>query len=210
MKYLCLLLIVVLAAGCTPATRTNSSINRIRDGLAPALFVHQNISRLKNKLSGPEGFEHYLKRLGPGLKKEPGAILTTKPVEGRLSAGFGSRRLKFERRARHHSGLDLAAPKGTEVRAAGGGQVVAAGWRGAYGRAVEIDHGQGLHTLYGHLDKYTVRPGQTVAAGQALGQVGNTGRSTGPHLHFEMRLNNLPVNPAQFLPWAEAGQAKVS
>lgn len=116
------------------------------------------------------------------------------PVNGELSSFFGYRW------GRLHGGVDIAADSGVVVRAARAGRVVFAGWRGGYGNAVIIEHGQGYSTLYGHLSDYQVEGGQNVATAQTIGYVGSTGNSSGPHLHFEVRLEEQPYNPLQFLP----------
>ncbi|HAP98459.1 peptidase M23 [Rhodospirillum rubrum] len=106
------------------------------------------------------------------------------PVNGRLS---------------RHEGLDMGAPMDTPVSATGPGKVVYAGWRGRYGRVVEIDHGMGLSTRYAHLRTIKVQLGQSVGRGDVIGALGNSGRSTGPHLHYEVRVNGNPRNPTVFL-----------
>lgn len=100
---------------------------------------------------------------------------------------FGSRRL--------HTGVDFGAPSGTPIRAADTGVVISTGWQGGYGKAVIVDHGQGLATLYAHTSAYYVRPGQRVTKGQVIAAIGTTGNSTGPHLHLEVRRNGAPVDP---------------
>jgi len=115
------------------------------------------------------------------------------PARGRLTSRFGWRRW------RHHDGIDIAAPYGSPVTAARDGVIVYSGWYHAYGKAVIIDHGSGLQTLYGHNSKNLVRAGQRVTKGQLIAHVGSTGRSTGPHLHFEVRINGRPVNPIKYL-----------
>ena len=124
--------------------------------------------------------------------------LTQMPVQGRLTSHFGPRALKRGQRVRLHKGTDFGAPRGTPIKSAGLGRVVHSGWMGAYGRAVAIDHGEGLTTLYAHMDKTLVKRGQKVEPGAPIGLVGNTGRSTGPHLHFEVRLNDVPQAPDEF------------
>lgn len=116
-----------------------------------------------------------------------------------ITSGFGTRWHPILGGYRFHTGLDLAAPSGAAVVATSPGTIMAAGWCGGYGLCVTIDHGGGLQTLYGHLSRIDVSPGQNVSSGQAIGLVGSTGRSTGPHLHYEVRINGLPVNPAGFL-----------
>lgn len=113
----------------------------------------------------------------------------------RISSTFGSRFHPIKKRWRHHSGVDYAAAHGTAVMAAGNGKVVSAGWNGGYGKAVVIRHPSGTETLYGHLSAFGVRAGQDVSAGRVIGNVGSTGQSTGPHLHYEVRRGGRPVDP---------------
>ncbi|MCC6443003.1 MAG: peptidoglycan DD-metalloendopeptidase family protein [Armatimonadetes bacterium] len=118
-----------------------------------------------------------------------------RPVNGRITSGFGYRQHPILKRYKLHTGTDLAAPSGTPIRAAAGGVVIHAGWWGAYGNCVIIDHGGGVSTLYGHCSSLSVSNGQSVKQGQTIGRVGSTGFSTGPHLHFEVRQNGVPRNP---------------
>lgn len=120
-----------------------------------------------------------------------------------LTSRFGSRRDPFTGRTAMHSGLDMAAATGTQVRATGPGRVVFAGTNGGYGRMVEIDHGNGITTAYGHLNSISVSVGETVARGEVIARSGSTGRSTGPHLHYEVRRNGRAIDP---LPWVRVGQ----
>jgi murein DD-endopeptidase MepM/ murein hydrolase activator NlpD len=124
-----------------------------------------------------------------------------KPVVGEieLSSGFGVRNDPFVGRPAMHAGLDFRASTGDPVRATADGRVVSAGWSGGYGRMVEIDHGNGLATRYGHMSQIDVKVGQIVKIGQVVGEVGSTGRSTGPHLHYETRINGEAVDPQRFL-----------
>ena len=117
----------------------------------------------------------------------------------RVSSGFGPRRDPFHRRRAFHSGMDFKAPTGTPVRATGAGKITKVGRQGGYGLTVEVHHGNGIVTRYAHLSRILVKRGQKVVAGQAIGRVGSTGRSTGPHLHYEVRVDNRAVNPARFL-----------
>lgn len=121
------------------------------------------------------------------------------PVRGRLSSRFGMRYHPVLHRRKLHTGDDLSAKSGTPFRAAREGKVLWAGWKKAYGNTVIVDHGDGVATLYGHASKLSVRSGQSVKAGQYIGNVGSTGWSTGPHLHFEVRKNGKPVNPKSYL-----------
>jgi murein DD-endopeptidase MepM/ murein hydrolase activator NlpD len=118
------------------------------------------------------------------------------PVTGTITSPFGWRSNPFGGSPEFHQGLDIAAPTGTTVTAAAGGTVIMAQWYGGYGNYILIDHGGGYSTGYGHLSAIYVSTGQSVQRGQAIGAVGSTGQSTGPHLHFEVRIAGKPVDPA--------------
>jgi murein DD-endopeptidase MepM/ murein hydrolase activator NlpD len=124
-----------------------------------------------------------------------------KPVVGEVefTSGFGVRSDPFLGRPAMHTGLDFRAATGDPVRATANGKVVSSGWMGGYGRMVEIDHGNGLSTRYGHLSEIHVKVGDVIKIGQVIGAVGSTGRSTGPHLHYETRIDGEAVDPQKFL-----------
>ncbi|MGP6158580.1 MAG: murein hydrolase activator EnvC family protein [Vulcanimicrobiaceae bacterium] len=117
------------------------------------------------------------------------------PVSGPITSPFGMRADPLGRGFRMHEGIDIAAPMGTTIAAAAGGRIIFAGWYGGYGNAIIIDHGGQTSTLYGHCSQIFVAEGQDVQRGQAIGAVGSTGNSTGPHVHFEVRVNGVPVDP---------------
>ena len=120
---------------------------------------------------------------------------------GKINNEFGFRRNPFGGRAyEFHGGLDIDGERGDSIAAPANGIVVKSGWQGGYGNMIEIDHGNGLATRYGHLSKIDVQVGDTVNRGQIIGYVGSTGRSTGPHLHYELRVNDKAINPRRFLP----------
>lgn len=156
-------------------------------------------------LLGAAGVAHWL---GPAS-----ALAWQVPVEGPLTQGFGCTALALEPYARHcppatpffHSGVDLAPPAGTEVRAAAPGRVHVRPTMGGYGLHVVIDHAGETQSLYGHLGAVQVETETWVNAGQVIGRVGSSGNSTGPHLHFEIRAQGLPVDPRALLPALAGG-----
>jgi murein DD-endopeptidase MepM/ murein hydrolase activator NlpD len=129
------------------------------------------------------------------------AVPVRKPVMGEvdMSSPFGVRTDPFLGRPAMHTGIDLRGETGEPVHATAAGKISIAGRDGGYGNMVEIDHGNGLATRYGHLSEIDVTVGQTVRIGQVIGKIGSTGRSTGPHLHYETRVNGEAVNPQKFL-----------
>ncbi|MFH1387369.1 MAG: peptidoglycan DD-metalloendopeptidase family protein [bacterium] len=118
------------------------------------------------------------------------------PLQGRITLRYGAR----HRLQGRHTGIDIATPYGTPILAADGGEVIFAGWWDGYGKAIVIDHGKGIATVYAHLSRIYPAVGNPVAKGQTIGLEGSTGYSTGPHLHFEVRKNGRPVNPIKYLP----------
>ena len=134
------------------------------------------------------------------LEKAMMAIPSIRPAPtGRFTSGFGVRYDPFSGYAAMHAGVDLAGRHGDPIRAASDGVVSNAGWSGAYGRLVEIGHGKGIVTRYGHLSRITVRSGESVKKGDMIGRMGSTGRSTGTHLHYEVRIDGRAVNPVPYL-----------
>ncbi len=131
------------------------------------------------------------------------SVLCAEPVPGRQSSGFGWRSDPIHHNAKYHRGTDVRAPHGTPIDAAGNGVVIFAGRQSGYGNVVYIDHGGGVVTRYGHMQKILAAKGDVVAAGQRIGKVGATGRATGPHLHFEVRLDGRAVNPIAAMEIAE-------
>lgn len=121
------------------------------------------------------------------------------PVRGLLTSGFAWRRHPFTGRRQFHAGLDVAAPKGTPVRAPADGVVVKTERNGAYGKVLYISHGDGITTRYGHLSEYRTRPGERVRRGDVIALVGNSGRSTGPHLHYEVLVRGKQVDPMDYV-----------
>src|ERR1700686_681675 len=135
------------------------------------------------------------------LNRTLALVAYRKPVVGevKFTSGFGIRSDPFLGRPAMHTGLDFRAQTGDPVRVTATGKVVSSGWAGGYGRMVEVDHGNGLSTRYGHLSEINVKGGDTVRIGQMIGAVGSAGRSTGPHLHYETRIDGEAVDPQKFL-----------
>jgi murein DD-endopeptidase MepM/ murein hydrolase activator NlpD len=140
--------------------------------------------------------------LDPAMIGAPQFVM---PVAGRPSSGYGLRADPIHGGSVNHPGFDLAATSGTEVAAAAGGTVVHAGPAGTYGNLVTVRHDNGFETRYAHLSEVDVQVGDVVQAGAELGKVGTTGYSTGPHLHFEVRRDGVPIDPAPLLPLNRSG-----
>ncbi len=177
----------------TPAPRGQGGPARPVDSAAALAALEAKTAKLERTLRMYEGF----------LRKHGGVTPSIWPVYGKLESGVGGRRNPFGGRGyEYHEGQDIDAAYGTPVQAAATGKVVIAGWLRGYGKVVYVDHGNGLSTRYGHLSEIDVTVGQSVTQGQKIGLVGSTGRSTGPHLHYEVRVNNQPVDPKPYLPGA--------
>ncbi|GLS70332.1 M23 family metallopeptidase [Methylobacterium tardum] len=189
--------------------RTGLDLGRF-DAPTPAAGIGGPLVPLDAQALDGAGFEAGLalarRALGDGerLRRLAAALPLARPIRGEapVSSPFGTRLDPFTRGLALHTGLDLKAEYGEPARATAAGRVTTAEAAGGYGNMVEIDHGHGLATRFGHLARIAVRPGQRVAAGDVIGFVGSTGRSTGSHLHYETRVDGEPVDPQRFL---EAG-----
>ncbi len=174
---------------------------RVADGPVGGPFVPYRLA------PGANAFDRQVYRVALAraqterLAHSMAALPIRKPVPGELdeSSTFGVRLDPFINRPAMHTGIDFRGSIGEPVRATASGAVTAAGWSGGYGKMVEIDHGNGLATRYGHLSAIDVAVGQNVKIGQTIGELGSTGRSTGPHLHYETRINGEAVDPEKFL-----------
>lgn len=203
-----------------------SAVARIRDaemligrlGMSPSRFVAQSAGSLARSATGgpyvpatgadpaasgadPRFSELFVnwQRVAQ-LQSAMAAIPAYVPIRNyMLTSSFGFRYDPFHGGAATHTGLDMAGSTGEPVMAAAGGTVVRAGRFGAYGNAIDIDHGRGITTRYGHLSRINVKVGEKVAMGERIGAVGSTGRSTGPHLHYEVRIDGRAVNPRPFI-----------
>ncbi len=143
-------------------------------------------------------------------KSDPTNLPTMWAHLGKINNEFGFRRNPFGGRSyEFHPGMDIDGERGDFVVAPANGTIVSAGYKGGYGNMIEIDHGNGLTTRYGHLSKIEIENGDTITRGQLIGYVGSTGRSTGPHLHFEVRIGDRSINPRHFLPPEPVDLAKL-
>lgn len=186
------------------AARASAAIRRL--GLNPATMLKSAREAQGGPLEKFNVDDPRFERLGLSLARldalERGleGIPQFMPADkGSISSGFGYRRDPFNGGGAMHSGLDFRAPYGSPIYAAADGVISYVGYKGGYGKTVEISHGNGLMTRYAHMSRYSAQVGQRVAAGRLIGSIGSTGRSTGPHLHFEVRVNNRAVNPRPFL-----------
>ncbi len=181
-------------------SKTSRAGERTSMGFSGEIGSLKNILDSLNKLSArADAMPIDLSEANEKLEKYFESIPTLWPAEGEISDGFGYRKDPFTRRKTFHEGLDISADSGVPIKAAAGGKVISAKRVSGYGLTVVIDHGRGLSTLYGHASKLLVEAGQTVKKGDVIAKVGSTGRSTGPHLHFEIWLYNTPVDPLQYL-----------
>lgn len=171
-------------------TRGQGGPARPVDSAAALASLEAKTAKLEREMRMYESFLRY-----------KGTMPSIWPVLGKLESGVGGRRNPFSGRGyEYHEGQDIDADYGAPVQAAASGRVIIAGWQRGYGKVVYVDHGGGFTTRYGHLSAIDVAVGQTVTQGQTIGLVGSTGRSTGPHLHYEVRINNQPVDPKPYLP----------
>lgn len=157
------------------------------------------LDSLSEMNSSGEGYKIDLTEAEEKLKKYLDAIPTLWPASGRKNDGFGYRTDPFTGKKTFHEGLDISADSGTPVKASASGVVEFAGKKGGYGNCIIINHGNGLKTLYAHCSKLLVKEGQKVQKGDLIANVGSTGRSTGPHLHFEVHVGGTPVDPLKYL-----------
>jgi len=201
----------LLAAVNVRAAQAEMAVTKL--GLNPAALVQQAARGRGGPFIPYTGRMGRARALGASFMALEGALFRMEVLERTLvavpsgnpadillmSSGFGYRSDPFTGGGAMHNGLDFKGPRGTPILAAAPGRVSSVGSQGGYGNTVEVDHGQGIMTRYAHLSGFDARVGDVVTAGQQIGRMGSTGRSTGSHLHFEVRINGAAVNPRRFL-----------
>lgn len=207
---------VELASEKVRLAQTVNRIQRYQSQLTESMEIDKLlVDKLRNSREAYEMAENQLEKESYSIERQIMALTRTggiilgstgqlmRPILSAMSSNFGFRVHPIFHTRRFHSGVDFAGRTGTPIHAADGGRVIQAGWQGGYGKVVIINHGnkggQNMSTLYGHMSSLGVSSGQSVGKGQVIGYVGSTGYSTGPHLHFEVRLNGRPVNPLGYL-----------
>lgn len=187
-------------AGRIDSSKTSRSGERMVQSFAEDISELKDILKSLSELNDSEQAELFnLDEIEDKLKTYLDTIPTLWPASGKLSSTFGQRQDPIVGRRRFHEGIDIAASYGEDIKAAASGTVVLARNYSSYGRTVIINHGRGITTLYAHANKLLVKEGQKVNKGDVIAKVGSSGRSTGPHLHFEIRIDNEPVNPLDYL-----------
>jgi murein DD-endopeptidase MepM/ murein hydrolase activator NlpD len=161
-------------------------------------WVNRDLSTLGQEISSRERSLRELKAFIEEKASLLAATPTILPVKGLITAGYGYRKSPFTGQRELHEGLDIAAPYGTPIVATADGIVTFAGPLAAYGNVVFVDHGHGFSTFYGHCSSYRVREGQRVRRGEVLAYVGTTGRTTGPHVHYEVHVSGIISNPMKY------------
>jgi murein DD-endopeptidase MepM/ murein hydrolase activator NlpD len=161
--------------------------------------MHQELSQLKGAASRQEASLQLLIEYFEDKRSLYASTPSVWPVRGWVTSPFGNRTSPFSGILKFHEGIDIAAQTGTPVMSPADGVVITAGFNTGYGNMVEISHGYGIKTIFGHNSRLNVKAGQRVKRGDVIAYLGDSGSSTGPHLHYEVRLNGLPVNPMRYM-----------
>ena len=189
-----------LAQGGAETVSRNALWDALKQRTGPLVDgVNQDLSALGEEISSRERSLRELKTFIEGRASVLAATPTILPVKGLITAGYGYRKSPFTGQRELHEGLDIAAPYGSPIVATADGVVTFAGPLSAYGNVVFVDHGHGISTFYAHCSSYRVREGQRVRRGDLIAHVGTTGRTTGPHVHYEVHLNGVIINPMKYI-----------
>ncbi|MEK6693507.1 MAG: M23 family metallopeptidase [Nitrospirota bacterium] len=161
--------------------------------------MHEELTILRDEASGREAGLQRLIEFFEGYRTRKSSSPSLWPLKGNITSNFGYRESPFNGNKEFHSGIDISCSGGTNISAPADGMVSYTGYSEGLGRFIELDHGYGIKTLYGHLSKTVAPSGQKVLRGQVIGHCGSTGNTTGPHLHYEVRLHGAPINPFKFI-----------
>ena len=186
--------------------RPNQTLQDLVAGRASAIYLPDVLRRMQvgvralaQEFGVEETYQVRLASVVESQRERLSRIPCVWPTRGRYSSGFGDRHSLTTSETGFHKGIDITAPVGTPVYATANGRVFFAGFFSTYGNCIDVDHGSGLSTRYAHLSRIEVDEGQAVTRGQRIGRVGSTGRSFAPHLHYEVHLNDSPVNPRNYI-----------
>lgn len=193
-----------VAEGYITKTNRGSSAQNISKELSAMTELSSYVSELNEGFNSNAKLSAQFEEANVRLEKYIDAIPTLVPAKGKISSPFGIRFHPIEKVNKVHQGIDIGGSVGDSIAAAASGTVELSGIYGGYGRCVIVDHGNGYRTIYGHCSKLLVKEGQTVKKGDKIALVGSTGNSTGPHLHFEIRIGNTPVDPVQYVDFSSA------
>jgi murein DD-endopeptidase MepM/ murein hydrolase activator NlpD len=185
--------------GVTPAPSTETEFTKAVVSSETPKNLASKLDKLSEAATRQEQSLQELQSYFLDQKSRLASTPSVWPARGWVTSDFGQRLDPYTAERVMHEGLDIAAPHGKEVMSPSDGTIIFAGLEGGYGNVLVIDHGYGVKTRYGHLSKLEVKTGDRVKRGQIVGAVGNTGRSTGPHLHYEVRVNGIPENPRKFI-----------
>jgi murein DD-endopeptidase MepM/ murein hydrolase activator NlpD len=188
-----------LAIGPVGSTGAGAAVAAAPAGQEPISALPGRIASLENEAARQEASLRELQEYFDDQKSLLASTPSLWPTQGWVTSDFGVRLDPYSADRSMHQGLDISTPHGQPVQSPSDGTVVFNGTEGGYGKVMVIDHGYGVKTRYGHLSETFVRLGERVARGQKVAAVGNTGRSTGPHLHYEVRVNGIPENPRKFV-----------
>jgi murein DD-endopeptidase MepM/ murein hydrolase activator NlpD len=191
---------LAIIAGITTLDETSQGgVGGVRQNNDPASPYRDDLDKMSFRSQRLDSDLSVLERRFVAQSQLLSSTPSIAPVRGILTDGFGGRSDPFTGEPGTHNAIDISSAVGQAVRAPADGIVVKSEWENGYGNVIYISHGYGYSTRYGHLSSFAVRPGDRIKRGDVIGHVGSTGRSTGPHLHYEVRLNNTPVNPLEYI-----------
>jgi murein DD-endopeptidase MepM/ murein hydrolase activator NlpD len=191
--------LAIIAGITTLAEAAQGGSGGLRNDDTPGLPYRDDIDKMSFRSHSLNKDLNVLEQRFTAQSKMLSSTPSIVPVRGILTDGFGGRSDPFTGESGQHNAIDISSAVGAPVRAPADGIVVKAEWANGYGNVIYVSHGYGYSTRYGHLSGFAVRPGARVKRGDVIGYVGSTGRSTGPHLHYEVRVNNNPVNPLEYI-----------